>query len=346
MGEILGIGLTHYPPLLGRDEHMAGLLKRILQDPGLPDEYRRPQSWPEAMQKEYGEDAGLSAARTHREALVAQFRKAKRLIDDFAPDFVVIWGDDQYENFKEDVIPPYCVLAYDSIEVHPWAHRSQNVWNEPKETTFAYPGHRTGAKALASGLLAEGFDVSYAYKPLHHELGHAFMNALAYLDYDRQGFNHPVVPFQINCYGRRVISQYAGVPDLTKLPSESELDPPSPPPWRCFDLGAACARVLAQSPWRVALVASSSWSHAFLTAKNHWLYPDVESDRALYEALRSADYATWRKVPLSAIEESGQQEMLNWMCLAGAMAELGKKPTESTLVQTYIFNSSKCFAFF
>jgi hypothetical protein len=94
------------------------------------------------------------------------------------------------------------------------------------------------------------------------------------------------------------------------------------------------------------LIASSSWSHAFLTPKNHLLYPDVEADRALYEALRAGDYEKWRDTPLSAIEESGQQEMLNWMCLAGAMAELGRKPTETELVQTYIFNSSKCFAYF
>jgi hypothetical protein len=34
------------------------------------------------------------------------------------------------------------------------------------------------------------------------------------------------------------------------------------------------------------------------------------------------------------------------MCLAGAMAELGRRPDETALIQTYIFNSSKCFAFF
>ena len=41
-------------------------------------------------------------------------------------------------------------------------------------------------------------------------IGHAFLNTLLYLDYDRQGFPYPVVPFSINCYGRRVISQYGG----------------------------------------------------------------------------------------------------------------------------------------
>jgi hypothetical protein len=96
----------------------------------------------------------------------------------------------------------------------------------------------------------------------------------------------------------------------------------------------------------VALIASSSWSHAFLTPKHYLLYPDVDADRALYEALQAADYATWRQRPLSAIEDSGQQEVLNWMCLVGAMNELGRRPTETSYVQSYIFNSNKCFAVF
>ncbi len=187
--------------------------------------------------------------------------------------------------------------------------------------------------------------LSYAYQPLHHPLGHAFMNTLLFLDYDRQGFPYPVVPFQVNCYGRRVIAQRGGVGTLGAIPEEL-LDPPSPSPSRCFDLGRACARVMSGSPWRVALIASSSWSHAFLTPKHHLLYPDVEADRAMYEKLRAGEYPAWRETPLAAIEDSGQQEMLNWMCLVGAMAEMDRRPAETDLVETYIFNSSKCFAFF
>ena len=39
------------------------------------------------------------------------------------------------------------------------------------------------------------------------------------------------------------------------------------------------ARAVARSPWRVALIASSSWSHSFLVAKNALMFRDVESDR-------------------------------------------------------------------
>jgi hypothetical protein len=352
MGEILGIGLTHYPPLVHTDENMAGPLKYILRSPGLPEQYRRPENWPVAMRQEWGEDGGTSTARRHREALVTWFRKARRVLDDFAPDVVVIWGDDQYENFKEDIIPAFCVLAYDAIEARPpWTEEfgrmlGPNVWGEPDTKKFLLKGHRAGAKYITSGLLEAGFDVAYAYKPLHHPLGHAFLNAVLYLDYDRQGFDYPVIPFQLNSYGRRVVVQRAGLPDLSHLPTEEQFDPPSPTPRRCFELGAAVARILARSPWRVALIASSGWSHAFLTAKNHWLYPDIEADRALYAALQSGDYERWSNYPLTAIEDSGQQEVLNWCCLVGAMAELGRKPQESTLIESWILNSNKCFAFF
>ncbi len=346
MGAILGLGMTHVPLLAGRDEDMTRILKRVLADPALPERYRRPEAWPEAMRREWGSDEGLTAARRHREDLVAQFRKARRTLDDFAPDLVVIWGDDQYENFKDDVIPPFCVLAYEAIEHRPWEKSPwHNAWDEPKDTTFVYKAHRAAAKALVSGLLDEGFDVSYAYKPLHHPLGHAFMNTLLFLDYDREGFPYPVVPFQVNCYGRRVIAQHGGAAGVANAAPEN-LDPPSPAPWRCFDLGRATARVMARSPYRMALIASSSWSHAFLTYKHHLLYPDVAADRALYEALRDGDYETWRKTPLAAMEDSGQQEVLNWMCLAGAMDELGRQPDETVFLESYIFNSNKVFASF
>ena len=81
-------------PLAGQDKDMAGILRRTLRDPGLPEPYRSPAGWPAAMREEYGDDEGTSAAARHREALVTQMRKARRLLDDFAPDFVVIWGDD------------------------------------------------------------------------------------------------------------------------------------------------------------------------------------------------------------------------------------------------------------
>ena len=71
-------------------------------------------------------------------------------------------------------------------------------------------------------------------------------------------------------------------------------DPPSPSLKRCFDMGAATARILHDSPWRVAVLASSSWSHAFLCDKTYRLAPDVASDRLLYQAMQDGDFEYWR----------------------------------------------------
>jgi hypothetical protein len=352
MGEILGIGLSHYPPLSGLDEDMAGILRWTLDDPSIPDERKDPSNWPEQMQREWGDDRGVARATQHRRALVSGFDRVRAALDAFAPDLVVIWGDDQYENFREDIIPPFCVLAYEDLKVTPWAsaqHSStmegrSNIWGESPDTSFIVRGHRDAGLHLVAKLLDENIDVAYSYEPLHHEgFAHAFLNTILYLDYHRRGFPYPVVAFPVNCYGRRVIS-YRGF--ISRFADQTPFDPPSPSPRRLMDLGAAAARTLRDSPWRVALIASSSWSHAFLCDKTWRLYPDMDGDRRLFAALQSADYTTWEQVSLDALEDAGQQELLSWFALIGAMQELGRSATWATMVESYIFNSNKVFASF
>ncbi|MEQ9642287.1 MAG: extradiol ring-cleavage dioxygenase [Alphaproteobacteria bacterium] len=339
MAEILALGLSHYPPLVGPDANMAYILKLMLKNPDLPAELRDPANWPAPMREQWAADDGTAAAASHREELVGWMRQVRAALDDFAPDFVLIWGDDQYENFKEDVVPPYCINAHDSFRFSPPAN---NVWGE-KDKVYELQGNRAAGKMLAKGLIEAGFDTAYSYQPLHHPLGHAFANAIFYLDYDREGFDYPILPFSVNCYGRKVIAQKGGLPVFDRTVREDEFDPPAPTPARLFDLGAATARILADSPYRVAILASSGWSHAFLTPKNHLLWPDTPTDRRLYDRLCSKDYLAWRDVTGPAIEDAGQQEVLNWMCLVGALHELDRAPGTTGFVDTWIFNSSKVF---
>jgi hypothetical protein len=345
MGEILGIGATHYPPGLVPDEYKPWPLARMLHsDPRIPEHLKDPANWPEPMRQEWGDDEGITAHKAHRARVFSAFRHLREEIDAFQPDFILMWGDDQYENFKEDIIPPFCVLAYEQLTFQPY-HRLRgrpNIWGEPADTTFTNPGHHKAGRFLTTRLLQEGIDMAYAYKPLHEDgLGHAFANTLLFLDLDRQGFHYPVLPMAVNCYGSAVIRNRGGGSQYSDEP-----DPPSPSPRRCFEVGQATARVLKESPWRVVLMASSSWSHAFLTEKNHWLYPDLESDRAMLEQLRAGEYTEWRDVPLAKMEAAGQQEVLNWVCLAGAMAELGYKANIVDWVETWLFNAPKCLAIF
>jgi len=345
MAEILGIGATHYPPGMVPEEYKPWPLARMLHtDRRIPERMRDPANWPEPMRQEWGDDEGITAHKAHKARVFSAFRQIREEIDAFKPDFILMWGDDQYENFKEDIIPPFCVLAYEELKFQPFMRLRgrPNIWGEPADKTFTNPGHHKAGRVLASGLLEEGIDMSYAYKPLHQDgLGHAFANTLMYLDLDRKGFSYPVLPVAVNCYGSSVIRYQGGY-----TTDSGEADPPSPSPRRCFEMGQATARVLKNSPWRVVIMASSSWSHAFLTEKNHWIYPDLESDRAMLEQLRVGDYAAWRNKPLAQMEQAGQQEVLNWTCLAGAMAELNYKANILDWVETWTFNAPKCMAVF
>ncbi|MFL5282841.1 MAG: hypothetical protein ACJ8AW_18085 [Rhodopila sp.] len=349
MAEILGLGVTHYPPLARPDSAMAGILVRVMTSERVPEEWRKPAAWPEAMQREWAANTDCAEAAIHRQRLADGFRRVRRALDEFAPDFVLIFGDDQYENFREDGVPPFCVFAIDEIESRPFASgfmAGGNVWGASADMTVRTRGHAAAGRYLAAKLIEAGFDTSYAYR-MRHESGlpHAFINTLLFLDYDRTGLDYPVVPFHVNCYGSSVLSKRGAFGHLDQA-GDIQPDPPGPSPQRCYAIGAATAAALAESPWRVAIIASSSWSHAFLVEKHHCLWPDVDADRARYEELRDGQMAQWAGLRTRDIEMNGQQELLNWVCLAGAMNRLGQRVAWSDFVETYIFNSSKCFAVF
>ena len=204
MAEILGLGATHSPLLVGNDARMAGIFERLLQNSRLPPSSTNPANWPAAMQQEWATHQAGEAAPAHRQRAMAHI--------------------------------------------------------------------------------------------------------------DGTGSDEP--------------------------------DPPGPSPARCFDLGAAIARALRASPWRVAVMASSSWSHSFLTAKHHYLYPDLVSDRARFEEMRAGQLDRWRALTTAQLEDAGQQELLNWVCVAGAMTELGRRPVWTDLAETYIYGAPKAFAVF
>src|SRR6185312_7554677 len=175
--------------------------------------------------------------------------------------------------------------------------------------------HREAAKYFVEHLLDHDFDISYSYQPNEHPgLAHAFLNACLYLDYYRQGFPHRIVPCSINCYGREVIGYHGFADNLGHKPPP---DPHSPKPSRCFALGKAVAKIARESPYRVALMASSSWSHSFL-----------------------------KKMTLEQVEDCGGHETLNWFALMGAMQELNQKIVWSNILPTYIFNATKVTAVF
>lgn len=352
MSDILGMGMSHYPGLLVPAEQWSRMLKFNVERGHVPRElYGDCARWPKEMLAEWGADEGAAAAREHERRLLAGFRALRGELDAFAPDLVLIWGDDQYENFRSDCVPAFCVYIFDELECHPFGggrrvfQSTDSAYGLAPETALRVRGHREAAAALCRNLLEQGFDVAYATETRAPAgLAHSFNNTLVYLDRERRGFDYPVVPFHVNCYGNQLLRGARS--DAAARKNSLEISPPAPSPRRCFEIGRATARFLAASPWRAALIASSSWSHASLTAKHDRLYPDLAADRRLHAELLDGGFARWGEMPLGHIEEAGQHEVLNWICLAGAMTELGQRSSSVEFIESHLFNSSKCFALF
>jgi hypothetical protein len=350
MAEFLGLGMTHYPMLAAKDEHMAGILRWTRTDPDIPSREKDPAGWPAPMVAEWGSDEGRAAAAGHRSALVAGLARVRAALDDFGPDVVVVWGDDQYENFREEVVPPFCVLAYADLEVPAFAYTNErgnrNAWGLPDDTTVVLRGDVAGARTLTNALIADGFDMAYSYrKRADSHFPHSILNTQLFLDYDAAGkdFPYPLMAITVNCYGQHAIARRGGMARFAEIADE-QLDPTGPNPSRCIDLGAAVVRAYRDTDLKVAMVASASWSHAFLCDRLWHIRPDTDADRRLYAALVEGDLDAWRSTTSEQLVEAGQHEMLNWFCLLGAAREAALERQWSTLVESDVFNSNKCFA--
>ena len=350
MGEVLGVGITHFPPLLGNPDGYSRPLKRALKSPVVPEHLKDPKSWPAGMQDEWAHET--ERAQVHQEQMVAAMRKVRQAIDDFNPDAVVVWGDDQYEDFKEDLIPPFNVYCMDEFFTVPFRRGTENMWDEPQDKVFHYKGAGQLAKHIASELIDRDFPVPYSYKPLHfeHGLAHAFANTFIYLDWDRKGWPYPIVPIMVNCIGRDVVSSRGAMGHLNP-PDEDARDPfldyqgpGGPTPRSLFRMGQLIRQICEERPERVVMMASSGWSHGFLHTKAHFLHPDREFDRRNFEDLKLGQHSRWADITNEEMDDAAGAEFKNWICLAGAMED--RTPEIIDYMETWIFNSEKCFAIF
>lgn len=355
MSEILGVGITHYPPLLGQPATYANLLRAILRSPHIPDAQKEPSSWPDAMQAQWNDE--VAEAEEHQRRHIDALRVVREAIDAFNPDAVIIFGDDQYENFKEDVIPPFNMYCMDGFVskpfgmIRPPAHES-NIWGVEPDFDYELPGAGRLARRLADAIISNDCPIAYSYKFNNQDhLTHAFANALVYLDWDQKGWSYPIVPIAVNCYGTGVVQTRGGMAQLFDPRPVEERDPyldapgpAGPTPRSCFAVGEALRRALDAEGGRYVVMASSGWSHAFLTEKHYWLYPDREFDLDRVNELKTGDQAKWAELTNAAVEGAGSQEFKNWICLAGVVPE--RKAEVVEYLDTWIFNSQKCFALF
>ena len=63
MGEILGLGLSHYPGPVTPPQHWSRMIQRNMEVGRIPkDLYDDKSRWPKAMLEEMSDDNGLAAA--------------------------------------------------------------------------------------------------------------------------------------------------------------------------------------------------------------------------------------------------------------------------------------------
>jgi hypothetical protein len=135
MGEIIGMGLSHYPGPMVPVEHWPTMLQRWVEIGRVDAElFAARDQWPEDMRREWGADDGQAAAREHRDRLLAGYKRLREELDAFCPDVVLIWGDDQFENYKRDCVPAFAVGIFDEVKTRPFEGHSvvfkteENAW--------------------------------------------------------------------------------------------------------------------------------------------------------------------------------------------------------------------------
>ena len=303
MAEILGIGCSHAPMILNPPEQWANVRKGIASR--VPN-YQAPPK----LIEELGDDNGLSEDRKNQKRIVEAYRVLSDKLHSFRPDAVIVIGDDQVENFKRDNLPTFCVFTGSEVHGYPF-HRpgaKSNLWDAPADAKYSFRCPQGLATDMVSFLIRDGFDISSSTELKGWEWGlpHAHINPLMFLNQDGA---LPILPLFVNCYGEEAGEGY----------------PPRPTARRCYDLGRAIRRFLDTRTERVAVVASSSWSHHFLTHKFNLCEFDEAFDRRNLELLRRGEGSKLAELTPEEIQESGDHEFLNWIIALGV---LGDRPAE------------------
>jgi len=226
----------------------------------------------------------------------------QRWLKETRPDALILIGDDQNENFRDDNLPQISIYLGDRVvAVDP---RLDSAESPPPQ----YRCHTELARTLLEGLVERQFDVAFSNSfPRDQLLSHAHAPILRTVDPDAR---IPVVLFFVNAIHVPAIS-----------------------PGRCYRLGEAIREVLSQnrpSAERVAIYASGGLSH--FTGGYPWphytgpfAYGSIseEFDRTALDWISTGRGDKLADLTSKDLLDNGDIEMRSWIVLAGAM---GKRP--------------------
>ena len=290
---VLGIGTSHSPQLSVRASDWQVLREKDEHDPRLNYQVLLERAKP-------GIQAELTPEkfRERDEACQKAIKTLGDVLREAEVDLVVIFGDDQHEQFQDDNMPTFAIYHGKSLPVVTHGGRNPAAWKSFEELGWAQtaPEYEAGqalAEHLISSLVNDEFDIARC-NTLRPEIGvgHAF----SFL-YRRilPGGKLPMVPVMVNTY----------------------YPPNQPTPKRCYAFGQAVRKAVEswQADRRVAVMASGGLSHVVI---------DEEIDQMTIGGLRNKKPEILWQLPRERLS-GGTSEILNWVALAGVVESMEMK---------------------
>jgi aromatic ring-opening dioxygenase catalytic subunit (LigB family) len=238
----------------------------------------------------YGKNVGPHG-RAMVEQLIDVVRAMGHAMLDARPDALVVIADDHLNVFSFDAVPAMCVRIGRRVD--------RMVQDDAIEFDRAldglparYPLHEELANRILERGLEEDFDFAASWAA---PLDHAFLSPVATLCGTQPA--PPLVPFWVNCFVA-----------------------PQPTARRCFAAGRHIARVIAEGPWDVAVIATGGLSHFPELSLARVGQSDPAFDRRLVRWLEAGEHEPLRALTAKELHETGSHELLNWMVLIGAVS--------------------------
>ena len=284
---VLGLATSHSPQLSVRASEWQLLREKDETDPRLDYPALVSKAKP-GLEKELTPDK----FQQRDEACQQAIKKLGDKLREANPDVVVVFGDDQHEQFYDENMPAFAIYHGKSLPVVKHTGRNLAAWKLAEERGWAeteteYEAGPALGEHLIRSLTDAEFDVTRCNK-LRPEIGvgHAF----SFL-YRRiiPGGKVPMVPLMVNTY----------------------YPPNQPTPKRCYGLGQAVRKAIES--WdgdkRVAVMASGGLSHVVI---------DEEIDQMTIAGLQEKNPKILWSLPRERLW-GGTSEILNWVALAGAV---------------------------
>jgi len=217
------------------------------------------------------------------------FERGRELVESAAPDVIVAFGNDHFQNFFLDGMPAFC-FGIGEEHIVPAPDLAHIVGLPVRR----FRGEPALAKQLLQHAMDSGFDPAFSEElRFVDELGVPFSFLLG------EKTDIPVIPILINCVA-----------------------PPLPSWKRCMELGAAIARGLASlaPDRRVMILGSGGLAHWIGTPETGKINSDFDRRvLALIEAGEGNQLASWDDEKVFCEAGNGAFELRNWAAALGAV---------------------------